>query len=85
MFLKMINHVFLIMGLSVILNPTHPNYFAILIMHLQYVLVTMDIATIVFHRAGTIQQTELKFQQLIVKMVVTAILKMGKIAYKTMV
>jgi hypothetical protein len=81
----MINHVFLIMGLSVILNPTHPNYFAILIMYLQYVLVTMDIASIVFHRAGTIQQTELKFQQLIVKMVVTAILKMGKIAYKTMV
>lgn len=33
-FHKIINHVFPIMGLSVILSPTHPNYFAILIMYL---------------------------------------------------
>ena len=54
-FHKIINHVFLILGLSVILNPTHPNYFAILIMYLQSVLVSMDTASTVFHRAGTIQ------------------------------
>jgi hypothetical protein len=54
-FHKIINHVFLILGLSVILSPTNPNYFAILIIYLQFVLVTMDTALTVFHKAGTLQ------------------------------
>jgi hypothetical protein len=73
------------LGLTVTYSQTHLNYIAILLILLDFVLVTLDTATTVFLRAGTSQLTELKFHKLKVKMAAIAILKMGRIAYKTMV
>ena len=80
-----INHASLILGLTVTYSQTHLNYIAILLILLDFVLVTLDTATTVFLRAGTSQLTELKFHKLKVKMAAIAIHKMGRIAYKTMV
>ena len=53
------------------------NNIAILVKSLDFVLITMDTAITVFHRAGIIQLMEYQFQKLLIKMVAIVILKMG--------